>query len=447
LVGLLGGEIKINSTLGQGSEFYFDLNLAYSKGSDTIVAVRPDQLSRESYTIISNSAILPNIIQQYLNNSSLHEVRVKFKTIDEFAQNVPMLSGFVFYDLGYGLTEEARISIESLVGPHTKVIVLASMFDLQVREELMSLGVKGVLFKPFIDSDLGLILRQAFRTKEEVLQQELETSDLSVATQALKIVVVDDIQINRLVAQRLLEQGGHEVVCFESGQAILHHLRNGSEFNWRKSMPACECDLILMDVQMPGMDGLETTQLIRQWEAENEVLKSVHIPIVALTAHALKGDKERFIESGMDDALRKPIDSDALTLLLKRITLELNAENGTEVLLPKESVVVFDMQQMLTRFNNDMSLVKEIALAYLEEAEELSLNLDNALQSEDHDKIRMAAHALRGSLLNVCASASSEVVSKLESFASEKKGGYNELAVQLRKECGILKLELERVLA
>jgi CheY-like chemotaxis protein len=198
---------------------------------------------------------------------------------------------------------------------------------------------------------------------------------------------------------------------------------------------------------MPGMDGLETTQLIRQWEAENEVLKSVHIPIVALTAHALKGDKERFIESGMDDALRKPIDSDALTLLLKRITLELNAENGTEVLLPKESVVVFDMQQMLTRFNNDMSLVKEIALAYLEEAEELSLNLDNALQSEDHDKIRMAAHALRGSLLNVCASASSEVVSKLESFASEKKGGYNELAVQLRKECGILKLELERVLA
>jgi CheY-like chemotaxis protein len=171
------------------------------------------------------------------------------------------------------------------------------------------LGVAAFLVKPVRRAELRAAILKVLATGSE-----RKTGDLSARSvpppvitshrsgPKLRILLAEDNEINRRVALGILEKEGHQVVAVENGRKALEALRSQT------------FDVVLMDVQMPDMDGLEATRAIRQ----SELHTSVHIPIIALTAHAMSGDRERCLEAGTDDYISKPINVRALLNLLEK---------------------------------------------------------------------------------------------------------------------------------
>ena len=141
-------------------------------------------------------------------------------------------------------------------------------------------------------------------------KESAQGQTLAAATPRLRVLLVEDDQTSQTMERRMLEMLGHAVVCVDDGQMCLEMLAEG------------EFDLVLMDIQMPGMDGMETTRRIRQ-----DPRFALSLPIVALTAHAMPGDRERFMATGMNDYLSKPLIRDALEVVLARVAHALETKS------------------------------------------------------------------------------------------------------------------------
>jgi CheY-like chemotaxis protein len=165
----------------------------------------------------------------------------------------------------------------------------------------------------------------------------------------LKILLAEDNTVNRKLAIKLLEKLGQNVVAVENGLEVLNALNKD------------EYDLILMDVQMPEMDGAEATRKIREAEDGNK-----HIPIIALTAHAMKGDRESFLEVGMDDYLSKPLHSDQLYEIIRRYS----QYKKDSQMQDKEENLPLDIEEFKKGVGGDEDLIRELFEIYIDECEE-----------------------------------------------------------------------------
>jgi two-component system sensor histidine kinase/response regulator len=169
------------------------------------------------------------------------------------------------------------------------------------------LGISAYLTKPIRRAELSAAIVKVLATRSQshagVPGAKREEQPLIAghgSSAGLRILLAEDNEVNRRVARRILEKEGHTVISAEDGRGALTAL-NSQIF-----------DLVLMDVQMPELDGLGATRAIREREKQT----SEHIPIIAMTAHAMGGDRERFLEAGMDDYISKPINARALLSLL-----------------------------------------------------------------------------------------------------------------------------------
>jgi CheY-like chemotaxis protein len=218
----------------------------------------------------------------------------------------------------------------------------------------------------------------------------------------LRILLIEDNAVNQRLTTRLLERRGHEVVVAEGGRRALELLE------------AQSFDLALMDVQMPEMDGFEATARIRERERET----GAHLPIIALTAHAMKGDRERCMEAGMDGYVSKPIRAEDLFRAMEELA---PAAGRAGVNAPPEHVPeeVFDRAEALTRLDHDKGLLKEIAALFLENSPEYLSRIRQALADRDSRALGRAAHALKGSVGNLAARAAFKAASRLEEMGEK----------------------------
>jgi two-component system, sensor histidine kinase and response regulator len=168
---------------------------------------------------------------------------------------------------------------------------------------VQELGIAGYLTKPVRRAELRAAIARVMADQaggkkfgEPIAERETKHNSIFQAGKGLRILLAEDNAVNQRVARAILEKAGHQVVIAENGRLALRYLGEQS------------FDLILMDVQMPEMDGFEATGVIR----ENERRTGAHIPVVAMTAHAMTGDRERCIDAGMDDFVTKPIQPSAL---------------------------------------------------------------------------------------------------------------------------------------
>ncbi len=187
----------------------------------------------------------------------------------------------------------------------------------------------------------------------------------------LRILVAEDNPVNQRLALRLLEKMGHRITLVDNGIDALERAMQGS------------FDLILMDVQMPELDGLSATRRIRQWE----VARGGHVPIIAMTARAMQGDRDRCLEAGMDDYLSKPIDSDRLRRLVSRFHVE-------------QAGPVLAWREALLRLDGDTGLLLELAQLFIDDGPELMRTLYEALAADDLPGSQRAVHSLQGVLVN-----------------------------------------------
>jgi two-component system, sensor histidine kinase and response regulator len=219
--------------------------------------------------------------------------------------------------------------------------------------------------------------------------------------------------VNRVFATNLLEKRGHNV----------RHAENGNQAVTAATSE--EFDLILMDVQMPDLDGLGATAAIRKWEAQ----AGRRTPIVAMTAHAMAGDRERCIEGGMDDHISKPIDKNQLVKLIARIASEkegsavrANQADSTvisaAVKLTVESPSTLSRSELLNRLDDDEELMHRIIALFRENTPRIIEKIRESIQQRNSSDIARSAHALIGSLTTVGAREASRLSTLLESAAA-----------------------------
>jgi len=229
----------------------------------------------------------------------------------------------------------------------------------------------------------------------------------------LNILLAEDNAINQRVTQHMLRIAGHQVTVAQTGKLALASLEQNA------------FDVVLMDLQMPEMDGFQATAAIR----EQERLSGRHLPVIAMTAHALKGDRERCLAAGMDDYISKPVTSGSLLAALA----------ATQLLpCPEE---VFDLAAALQLVEGDLEFLCHLAAMLDEDAPQQIADIRDAVESQDAAQLERSAHRLKGSLVPFAAPAAMKAAQALEVM-----GHSGELS-NARGEYRLLDAEILRLLA
>jgi len=311
LVKVMGGEIWVESEAGKGSTFHFTAVLGQHEDPESLLRVNRDpQLNDLRVLIVDDNATNRNILVHTLHGWKMRPTAVAggVSAIQELHQakrgndpyRLAILDRMMPEIDGYGVAELIKKDDEIR---DTALIMLTSSGNHGEAARGREIGIAGFLPKPAPSEDLHRTIRVVLGLAEQ--ESEAPTRG-TVSTNGCRILLAEDNLVNRKVATRLLEKQGYEVVPAKNGRVALEIL-NRSTF-----------DLVLMDVQMPEMDGLQATRRIR----EDESRSGKHIPIIALTAHALTGDYERCLQAGMDDYLTKPIRAEQLLTAIERLIAE-----------------------------------------------------------------------------------------------------------------------------
>jgi PAS domain S-box-containing protein len=244
------------------------------------------------------------------------------------------------------------------------------------------------------------------------------------------VLLAEDNPVNQRLAVHVLERRGHVVRVAENGRRALAVLAE-----WRP-------DLVLMDVQMPEMNGLEATAAIRS----AELTSGDHLPIVAMTAHAMEGDRERCLQAGMDDYLTKPIGAQALIQAVERIVDSFGGPQGPRPeavdsrVQPAEAEAPVDRVAALKRVDGDEELLAEIVQLFLDDAGTLMIDIAAAVRDADAPRIMRTAHRLKGSVATLAAGPAAAAALRLETLG--RNGTLDESESAFR----ILQTEIERLL-
>jgi CheY-like chemotaxis protein len=224
----------------------------------------------------------------------------------------------------------------------------------------------------------------------------------------LRILLAEDNPVNQKLAVSLLEKQGHTVVVVNNGREVLEQLQMEGQSAICNLQSAIPFDLVLMDVQMPDMDGLQTTAEIRRRETRS----GRHVPIIAMTAYAMRGDRERCLAAGMDGYLSKPIQRAEL-----RQAIEAAVPAGAAGPEPEAGR---DWSGALAGVQGDRELLQELAGLFLEECPRWLAEIQAALAEGDCCRLQRAAHTLKGSVQVFTAQAASQAAFLLEDMARRK---------------------------
>jgi signal transduction histidine kinase/DNA-binding response OmpR family regulator len=315
LVGMMGGKIWVESEVGRGSEFHFTawVGVAHAKASETEASHAPESLRGVKVLVVDDNRTNRRILEAMMLRWAMDVTPVAggLEALEQLcaAREAGRPYDLILTDMhmpkmdGFELVERIRERPELSTAT---IMMLTSAGHRGDSARCQELGVSAYLLKPIRQAELREAVARVLGARERhsaiPLITRFSLHDANAPSGSLRIVLVEDNPVNQLLTTRLLEKRGHTVVVAGNG---------------REALAACESesfDLILMDVQMPGMDGLEATAAIRTREKGGVK----HLAIVALTAHAMKGDREKCLAAGMDGYLSKPIRTQELDAVLEK---------------------------------------------------------------------------------------------------------------------------------
>jgi CheY-like chemotaxis protein/HPt (histidine-containing phosphotransfer) domain-containing protein len=290
---------------------------------------------------------------------------------------------------------------------------------------LRKVGFAGYLIKPVkkahlyecLATVLGLVESLPASAPGPVITRHLLSEEKK---RRIRILIAEDNVVNQKVAVRMLEKLGYRADAVADGREAVRAL---------KRIPY---DLVLMDVQMPQMDGFEATRIIRD---PDSCILHPHVPIVAMTAHALKGDRQKCLEAGMDDYISKPVALPALQRVIDRY-LEARSIPTDPA---RDSRAPGTQAEHIARIQEiaygDLEFEREIIEIFLTSSEEHLVRLERAVRESDLQGARREAHALKGSSANAGAKNMQQLASVLEEMAAEgKPSGTDDLLRRLWRE-------------
>ncbi|HXG10085.1 MAG TPA: response regulator [Gemmataceae bacterium] len=438
LVALMGGRLGVESEPGQGSTFHFDIRFGRPSGSASAIRLaKPAGLRGLAVLVVDDNATNRRVLVDLLRHWEARPTAVDSGTAALAELRRAAAAGEPYPLLlvdalmpemdGFMLAEQVQREPD-LAGP--TIMMLTSADRQGDANRCRRLGLAAYLVKPVKPAELQTAIaaalaeaRQESLAAPPVSGSDTASDEAAPTARPLRILLAEDNAVNQRVVVRMLQKFGHTVVVAGNGREALTALRREP------------FDLVLMDVQMPEMDGFEATRAIRAGE---EGLPR-DVPIVALTAHAMKGDRERCLEAGMDAYLAKPVQQQELRWLVERLTAATVPSGDPTPTGPSETPL--DRQEALERLGSDEQFLAEVAGLLLEDAPRRLAEVRRAIAEGDATGLRRAAHALKGAVGYVGARPACEAAKRLEAIGAD--GSLDRAADALQE----LEREIERLMA
>jgi two-component system sensor histidine kinase/response regulator len=389
LAAMMGGGIGLESVVGQGTKFWFTVKLeALEKRSGAqahppaaalrgmkILAVDDNRTSRRILDgMLQNWEACPACVES--GGDALRELEAAIADGSPYRvlitdMHMPEMDGF---ELVERMRMDARMAA-------TGVVMLTSGGLLGDAEQCRRMGIGSYLCKPVRKKEL-LAAVLAASGHFTAAAQGPRQAGMPAKSRRLQILLAEDNLVNQAVATRLLERMGHAVEVAGNGKDALQRLAEAS------------FDLVLMDVQMPEMDGITATERIRAGEQAT----LGHIPIIAMTAHAMKGDEERCLAAGMDGYVSKPVKTADLQAAMAAVLYGRPVGAAQQADGAPIAGASWAWRETLHRLGGDSNLLEEIVGIFLEEAPKHLAALRLAIEAGDAESIEKCAHSLRGEL-------------------------------------------------
>ena len=426
LVEMMHGKIWVESEICRGSVFHFTARFGFSaQPVRRVLATEKSNLKGVRVLVVDDNATNRKILHETLLSWGMRPTAVADSklAVEAILQASKELRPFCLALLDFMMPDMNGFELAGEISrtPDTnieKIVMLTSGGQRGDAAKCQELGISAYLMKPIKQSDLmDAILMTMTKVSPDSDQRSSLITRHSVreARKRLNILLAEDNTVNQKLAVRILEKMGHSVCVAPNGREVLNML--GMQ----------DFQMVLMDVQMPEMDGLDATREIRKKEA----VSGAHMPIIAMTAHAMIGDRERCIASGMDDYISKPITPKELSQVIEKVLKTLEDES-VPLVSEVEPKNVIDEAELLQRTGGDFHLLSELTSMFIKEYPEALNIIRKAILNGDMNEFRIACHSLKGSIATFASSSATTAIVRLETLKDLSQS--EELIIKLENE-------------
>ncbi|NQT70296.1 MAG: response regulator, partial [Desulfobacteraceae bacterium] len=438
LAEMIGGQIGVESEEGKGSTFWFTAVFEKQPEDKEERVVVPEDIKGKRILIVDDNATNRYVLREQLKSweclygetssamQALEELRFAVDSKDPYEMAIinmqmPEMDGET---LGNKIKQDPDLQ-------NTILVMITSLGQRGDAKRLEQIGFAAYLTKPVKQSQLYDCLATVSGMQKEaqkdrpaaIVTRHSLTEDQK---RRVRILLAEDNVINQKVALSILGKLGYSADTVANGQEAV------------KALGMIPYDVVLMDCQMPKMDGYEATGEIRN---PNSKVLDHKVPVIAMTAHAMQGDREKCLEAGMDDYLSKPVKPQELFDMLEKWIVKQGSSQQEETTVRDiaSEKDVFDRAGLLDRLMGDEKLANEILGAFMEDVPRKLTALKEALDKSDAPSVQREAHTLKGTAANVGALALQEVANQIE-VACEAGGlaKASSLAAQLDKQFEVL---------
>ncbi|HKS67966.1 MAG TPA: response regulator [Candidatus Acidoferrales bacterium] len=407
LVELMGGRISVESEAGRGSTFRFTVQFEIDPAHKTTRTETSAAVRDLPVLVVDDNSTNRRILEEMVANWGMRPIVAKSgqDALDAFAaahrggtpfrlvlldSHMPEMDGF---EVVRRLWKQPRFR-------KTDLILLTSAGRPDELARVKEIGVAAALVKPVKQSELWDAIVTVLHPAVAGKHGGTHARRAHKSAHPLRILVAEDNPVNQKLAVHLLEARGHSVGVAETGKQALTMLE---QHNF---------DLVLMDIQMPEMGGLEATRAIR----DREKTSGAHLLIVAMTAHAMRGDRERFLAAGMDAYISKPLDPRAFLEMVETVGRASSAPVASGAPLAQ---IEFSPDALWERFDGNRKLVASLVRTFRADVPAMMRTIREALASRESGQVAEAAHALKGSVGNFGGSSAFETARQIERNARD----------------------------